>query len=792
MKRYFNFCLFSIICSTAIANNDFNDWQDYDFCQNQSDRLCNGYYIEPKYPLEITKNHPLDTIIINADKTKLVNQKKSTFDGNVSITKNNQQLKADHVAIQQNTQGKIESFTADGNVRLIEPGMRVLGSRGKVLQKPNYKVIYDAKYRIYTRHARGDASKIEIFEDQTMELPNASYTTCKPGNNNWCLKAKKISLNKTTGRGEAWDAKMYVKDIPIFYTPYINFPIDSRRKTGFLPPIWGHDSKNGTTFGIPFYWNMAENYDYTVSPFYMSKRGYKFDNQFRYLTNNSSGNIRFNFLPNDSSYRNLKHRRYRHALWFSNNLIIDKNWKLFVNYNKVSDNDYLYNFGQDVGQNNQNITNTIYENSLEEVMQNSSLHLEQSAKLENINKYGLFKLRILQYQTLYPSDGLKAEEQYKKMPEVAWDSNYINLPAKYRIKYNINYTDFKLNSIDALNNGALGKRTTGKRINSRPSLEHPFYASYGYLKPRVQLDYLSYKDLHLNNFAKLNHNSTNPSRAIPMFDINSGLNFIKPLSNNWQQTLEPKLYYLYVPKTDQTRYPVFDTTAAEFSYDQLFRDNRYNGPDRLADANQVTLGVKTGLYPENGEEKASFGIARTRYFRGLTSYLGENLEFGRWSPIGMLLDYRVNPQILLEANVVRQKLNQTRSSTLNAQYKLEDQKIINLGYQYVRFTTVPQHQGQSSIVWSIRENLNLLGKFDYDLSQKRPVYTLAGMELHGCCTILRIAVARSLLPKENFSTKQYNTKFLAQIVFKGFTGVGDLESNYISGKIPGYTAKERF
>ena len=158
----------------------------------------------------------------------------------------------------------------------------------------------------------------------------------------------------------------------------------------------------------------------------------------------------------------------------------------------------------------------------------------------------------------------------------------------------------------------------------------------------------------------------------------------------------------------------------------------------------------------------------------------------------MLLDYRVNPQILLEANVVRQKLNQTRSSTLNAQYKLEDQKIINLGYQYVRFTTVPQHQGQSSIVWSIRENLNLLGKFDYDLSQKRPVYTLAGMELHGCCTILRIAVARSLLPKENFSTKQYNTKFLAQIVFKGFTGVGDLESNYISGKIPGYTAKERF
>ena len=777
----FLFLLINLIVNVAIASEDFNDWELND------GQLCGGCYIEPKYPLELTKNHPPNTLIINANKTKLVSKGLSTFNGNVAIAKNNQLLTADQANVQQNTNGEIESFTALGKVNLIEPNIRIIGNKAEVLQKKNYKVIYDANYRLYNRHARGSATKIEVFDnDGIMSLPNASYTTCKPGNNTWCLKAKKLVFNKTTGRGTAWHTKMYVKDVPIFYWPYLNFPIDDRRQTGFLQPSFSNDSRNGASFGIPFYWNMAPNYDYTGTPFYMSKRGTKFDNRFRYLTNKSLGDLQFNFLPKDLAYN----KKFRHAIWFSNNLNIAEHCNLFIKYNKVSDNDYLYDFGQDIGQASQTITNNTPEASLEEAMQNSSLHLEQSAKLENFNKYGLLKVRVLQYQTLHPSKGPTAQEQYKKMPEIAWSSNFIYLPMQYRTKYNISYIDFKLRDI---NDNNIGSLTTGKRIHLRPSLERNFYASYGYVKPRVQLDTLSYQDLQLDSLSKLNNKPNNPSRVIPILDINSGLNFTKTLSNNTQQTLEPKIYYLYVPKVDQYRYPIFDTTATEFSYDQLFRDNRYNGPDRLAEANQVTLGVKSSLYPENSEEKASFGIARARYFRGLTSYTGENLEFGRWSPIAMVLNYHINPQISLEANIVRQKLNQTRSSTFTGQYRLTDQKIINIGYQYVRFTPTPQHLGQTSVTWLIKNNINLVGKFDYDLSQKRPAYSLAGVELHGCCTILRFAWARSLLPEENFLKKQYDNKFMLQIVFKGLNGgVGNLGSSYISSRIPGYMPKEGF
>jgi LPS-assembly protein len=757
--------LMIIICQSINADypNEDLDWLP------QNNHLCGGCYIEPKYPLEITKNLPVNTIVINANKNKLT-KTGSIYSGNVVIAQNNQQLIADEAVAKHNAKGEIELFKAFGNVILTEPGIRIIGTKAEYIPPKKYKIIHNANYRIYNHHSRGVASNIEVFDNGIISLPNASYTTCQPKNNTWNLKSKKMILNKNTGRGESWHTTMYVNDVPVFYLPYFNFPIDNKRKTGFLTPIFGSNSRNGFNMGVPFYWNMAENYDYTVTPVYMSKRGLKFDNKFRYLTTNSSGSLQFNFLPKDSSYN-----KFRYAVWFKNKTNINKNWNLSVKYNKVRDNNYLYDFGKDLGQ-------TV--SSLEEGIQNSSVHLEQSAKLENINQYGVFKFRVLQYQTVHPTDGPLAQEQYKKMPEISWNSNYIYLNQQYRFKYGVNYTDFKLRKIDPNNIMA-----TGSRVHFLPSIERPYYTAYGYLNPRIQIDTLSYQKL---SYQKLNNNS-NISRVIPVIDLNSGLNFTKNLSNNMEQTLEPKLYYLYIPKIEQQRYPIFDTSATEFSYDQLFRYNRYNGPDRLADANQVTFGVKSGFY-QDGEEKAAIKIARARYFRELTPYLGEPLGFGKWSPIAIALNYQFNQKICLLADLVRQKLNQTRSSTFSMQYKFTEQQIINVGYRYAKFVAVPERQAQTSVSWAINDSINLLGKLDYDLHQKRPVYSLAGVEINKCCIILRFAVARSLLPTENLLQKRYNNKFLAQIVFKGLSNgtIGSLGSNYISSKIPGYMAKEKF
>lgn len=759
--------IFNINTIYANNNNNNRDWQTGHYCSKEANILCGGCYIETEYPLAITKNLPKDTLIINADQTKLISKGRSNFTGNVIVAKNNQQLTANQVEVQQDNKEKIESLTAIGNIKLIEPGILITGNRAESWIKNNYKIIYNSNYRIYNHHGRGTAQQIEVFDNGITNLPNASYTTCQPNNNTWYLKAKKIQFNKNNGIAKAWHTKMYIKNIPIMYVPYISFPIDRKRHTGFLLPTLESNSKNGLSFGVPFYWNIADNYDYTINPIYMKKRGLKLNNQFRYLSDKAAGNIRFNFLPQDQI-----NNKFRYLTSVSHQQQLHKNWNIFIKYNKASDNNYLYNFGKDAGQMNQKISyNNILESSLEETIQNSSSHLEQSARLENTNKYGLLKFKMLNYQTLHPEKGPNTQEQYKKIPEISWNANYINLPAKYRVQYKINYTNFYLaNAIH------------GQRIHILPSLERPLYASYGYLKPRLQIDVLSYQKLKNNN------NASNMSRAIPIFDINSNLNFTKKLANNMEQTLEPKLYYLYIPKVAQERYPIFDTNATEFSYDQLFRYSRYNGIDRLADTHQVTFGLKTSIYSESGEEKASFKIARARYFHSLTPYLGENLGFEKWSPIGIAINYQINPKLLLEANIVRQKLNKTRSNSIDGQYKFDDQKIINLGYQYSKLSTTPQHQVLSSFIWKARENIILLGKLDYDLNIKRTAFSLAGVEIHGCCLALRLAVAKSLLPTENISNKQYDTKFLAQIIFKGLAndGFGSFGSNYISGKIPGY------
>lgn len=793
--------------------NDNTDWQNLSRHSDKSIRLCSGCYVESKYPVDITQNVDPDTLVINADRTKLIPKGKSTFEGNVVIAKNNQKLTTERAIVTQNSEGRIASFLAIGKVKLLEPGIRLLGSKGNFIVQENYKIMYNINYRIYNRHATGDAEQLEVFEDQTMIMPNATYTTCAPNNQVWKLHAKRVKLNQVTGRGEAWHAKMYIKDVPIFYWPYVNFPLDKRRQTGFLLPIINNNTNDGFTVGLPWYWNIATNYDYTFSPIYMTKRGLKVNNQFRYLTNKSLGVIRFNFIFKDNAYKNyinekISHRtaildndlRYnrlfnakknvRYGITYHNINYINNIGKMYINYNKVSDDHYLKDFGKDLGQVR---LNSSFKNfgkyhnlygagaSIEELSHSSSQHLEQSIGLENSNQYGIFNIRLHQYQTIYPLVATKSEEQFKKFPEINWYNHAVQIAPMTYARFNFNYTDFKLRKIENLE-----PKTTGNRLNLRPSIEYSMLNSYGYSRSRLQLDILNYHNLKLNKFDLSANKPTNSARIIPIFDINNGLYLYKNLSNNWQQMLEPRIYYLYVPKRKQDHYPVFDSQFIEYSYHQLFRDNRFTGYDRLADANQITFGIKTSLNFK-GEEKASFAIARARTFTRQIPYLQEQLVPGKWSPIAMLLNYRVSSKCFLENNLVMDQLiKRFRTNTITSQYVFSEDKIINLSYQYSKYKEIPEHQWQASSVWAVNDRFNLLAKIDYDLSRKKILYSLAGLEFNSCCTIMRLVVAKHLLFSEDSVKAKYNNKFLAQIIFKGFADLGDLEDNYLSSKIAGH------
>lgn len=784
------------------------DWCDCSLSCSKADKLCGGYYQDESLLQEPSKKSSDNKLIIKSDHSNFISKGISNFSGNVIVTNKYQKLFADKLLVKQNLNSKLESLQVEGKVKLIEPGLRIIGEDLlATLREPEHKKISNANYRFYPKHATGDSTAVEIFSDQKLHMYHATYTTCSPKQQTWKLAANKIILDKTIGRGQAFQAKFYLNQQPIFYLPYISFPIDKNRHTGFMLPSVDDSSKHGFTLNVPWYWNIASNYDYMITPIFMAKRGMKLNNEFRYLTSHSLGRIKYDFIFKDKHYLNLikkhksndgnnksvgykhlKNNDWRYGFWYKNITKITDNWDLYINYNKVTDSYYMKDFGQNLGKIGFfNLSKVVKDNepkfipdyiggvtTMEELLHENSLHLPQAIKLVYINPYGVLNLNFSQYQTLYPIGETSVEEQFKKFPELNWQANKIQLADSCHFKYKFNYTNFKLRQIDDIVN------TTAKRVHFRPSLEYSTFNRYIQVKPRLQLDILNYHDI--TSLPK------HHSRVIPIVDVNSSMYFARNVNNNLQQTLEPHLYYLYVPKVYQKQYPNFDSKFIEYNYRQLFLDNRYTGFDRISDANQLTLGMKTSVRAIDGIEKISFAVARARYFKKPTPQLQENLNFNHWSPITMLFVYNFNRKLSLEADLILEKIHKIRNASLSSQYKFTPEKIINVGYQYAKFNAIANHQIQVSSFFAIKQNMNLLGKVDYDLSKKRLSYALLGLDLDSCCIGLRLAISRSYLTNRTAEQIKYNNKFLAQIIFKGFTALGSLEDNCFSDKAP----KSRF
>jgi LPS-assembly protein len=814
------------ICINEDVN--FDDW-----IEDQKNKLCQGYYQEPEYPFPgqpgKIANQPIN---IESDQAHLEPNGKSIFSGHTVATEGNQTIKSDSLTITKNPETKkIQHIYANGNVTITEPGLRIDGNDAEVLYDQDKRIINNANYRLYERHGRGHSTKLTTYGRNKIELPKGSYTTCSPTSNLWHLRGKIVKLNKETGRGEAWHTYLYIKNMQVFYWPYMNFPIDKRRETGFLQPALESSSKHGTTLITPFYWNLAANYDATFTPQHMGHRGFKFDNEFRYLNQYNSSLIHLNFLPHDRGYRNgrlrklekptitnpkdsrvlgLKDNNQRYFMAAKHTTRFDKNWDFEIDYARAGDDNYLYDFTTDLntptimpitslsGLNTlktvqqPNVNNPIYTNQ-------STTQLLQKSLLRYKNQYGSVTTTFSQYQSLHPYEGPSSDQQYQMLPNITGQFNHSfvhNIDASLQA----DYTQFKFDETKTTT-----KKTIGQRYHTRPAISRPLLDEAGiFLRPRIQLDTVNYST-KLSPTDKNSAKAESPSRTIPLFDLNSGLIFEREIvisKSTMLQTLEPRAYFLYVPYKNQQKNPSFDSGAYTFDYSQLFRDNRYSGYDRVSEAKQVALGLVSKFETETGEEKASIGIGRIRYFQdrkdnGITEVIDNTT---RWSPIAAIASYRINPNWNITANVVREKLNKSRSGSLTAQYTLASNKVINVGYQFQRNdslnsrTKMPNHTRQinTSFGWRIDQNIGLLGKLDYDLQQRRAMKILSGLEMHTCCTIVRIVWFKFLNITDSTRVwKKFDHAIGAQLVFKGLgSDVGNMSYNKFTAEIAGYTPSD--
>lgn len=790
-----------------------------------STMLCEGYYQEtppPEAPSLMPGVEP--PINITCLRGEFIEEGPSTLEGKVHLIQGTRQLFANRAVVYRNQKtGKLEKIYAQGNVKITEPGLRLEGSDAEFFAVEDIKKINNAYYRLYQRHARGQAQCITAFGKERLLMENATYTTCSPYENTWHLNANEVRLNRATGRGEAFHSKLYMKDVPIFYFPYVNFPIDDRRQTGFLFPIIETSNNSGLEIAAPFYWNIAPNYDATLTPRLYSRRGLNMEGLFRYLWPMSNGDFQVAYLPYDRLYRQFKqtnllyHPRYvnndprvtalnrrsnaRTAFLAKHATTFNKHLSMNLHYHTVGDDNYFMDFG-----------NTLNTANITQLLQQGTLNYR--------DYHWVALLNVQQYQTLHPFNGPGASYPYERLPQFAFSNSYEDLFCDSIFGSSGEFTHFS-HKRDPFTGYTY---TTGYRVQYRPSWSVPIIYPGWFFKPRLQYDFLNYSvDLGIND--AFNGLRAHPGRAIPMFDVDTGLIFDRPFclfNQDFIQTLEPRAYYLYVPYRDQNALPVFDSSQPGFDYNWLYRDNRFSGLDRLGDANQLTLGITTRFFEScTGFERLNFTVGQIFYFRDRLVTIGNSdlnpqiraqempdYNLGR-SPLIGRMQYQFDDTTRLVGFVEWDTYHRAMNKQgLWFQYHPTDLNVLNIGYQFLQRNPVqvdinvqrpvPINQSDISFAWQLSEKWRMLGRWHYDLERHHSMDILAGLEHQGCCTALRFSVIRFLNPNPGgmniYGTpippgfiNRYQYIFLVQFVFKGFAGVGHNRlSGSLRSSIPGY------
>ncbi|MES2579968.1 MAG: LPS-assembly protein LptD [Pseudomonadota bacterium] len=595
--------------------------------------------------------------------------------------------------------------------------------------------------------SRGDAEAV-LFEGQDKKrLLGARYTTCEAGVDDWYIKAKEIALDDYTQSGSAKNAYVEFKGVPILYSPYLSFSFNNERKSGLLAPSVGTTSRSGFETLIPYYINIAPDMDATVATRYLSKRGMQLQGEFRYLNEDFSGINSVEYLDNDSLSGN---RRY-YANFAHSHQLSDR-WSAGYNIEKVSDNEYFSEMST-------------------RIVSTSRVNLPQQGFVDYVGDVWRFNGLAQKYQTLdetnYP---------YQRLPQ-------LTLTADKEWKYFDTNFYSEWSYFDRNDNAPIA--ATGSRLTLYPSISVPFTQSYGFITPKVGIHSTSY-NLNDNNFNingnTVSNNSAN--RTLPIFSLDSGLYFerdTKVVKNSYTQTIEPRMFYVYIPNKEQDLLPVFDSALADLNLTSLFTENQFTGNDRVNNANQLSLAVTSRMIDKDtGIERFAATIGQRYYFDKQQVVLPGTIQpTNNSSDIIAAMTARLSNKWNLDAfwqyntddaGIVR--------SNLLARYNPEPGKLMNVGYRYTQqFLEQINVSGQ----WPIGRGWYGVGRFNYSIREKTLIESLAGIEYDAGCW-----QARSVIQRVETATADANYGLFFQLELGGLASIGSNPLNLLRRDIPGY------
>lgn len=715
---------------------------------------CNGTYFSP----ELAAPTDSDNTIIEADRSSYTQDGEASLSGNVVIRQPGRKMTADQATINQTT----GDFTLDGDIKVTGVNESFTANHLTGNTKRQHNDLDQVRYSMYSQNAHGDATRVKRDGDIT-HITNGSYTTCEPSQDGWKLSANKIRLDKKKGWGTARHIKLKVKDIPILYLPWMNFPIDDRRKTGLLFPSFTRSSYGGFNYTQPIYLNLHPQLDMLVSPQFVSGRGAGIETKTRYLTRLGAGELNYARLKDDRKFddksRSMASWRHRGSY---------KNWSFGTDINYVSDDFYFKDL--DVV-------------TLDTV---SKTQLPRSAYLRyNKNSWQL-STELQSWQVIDPNLA-RSNYPYRRLPRITLTGQpKINGP--FRFDWVSEYTYFDQGAHIPLGS------TNGSRFHVQPAVSLPLIKSYGYITPKARV-YSTYYDLH----GRKSLTEDSPRRSLIGASIDSGLFFERNFQlrdRHYIQTLEPRLFYNYVPYRDQSDLPLFDTVLPPFSYSSLFRENRFLGYDRIGDENKLAGGLTSRILDqETGAEIWRFRVGQGRYFKNRRITLDNNrTETSTTTPIVADATFQLNQHWSLYAE--KQWSNGTdlgKQETFRFGYHNPARRYAYIGYRRMRTGNGSTRVRQAEIagMWPISQHWSLLGSNLFDLDTHQSVATIAGVEYRNCCWKVRLVNRRLLANYDRTAEITPRTSLMFQVQLIGLGGFGDKIDSIMEDSIPGYRSLDQ-
>ncbi len=630
---------------------------------------------------------------------------------------------------------------ARGRVRLEQPALLVSGDSLRLDLDDYSGELTQPVYRFPAQQGRGEAEHIDFIDENRFSLQDATYTTCPIDNEDWFLKVADLDIDRSRNVGTAHHASLRFLGVPILYTPWVNFPLSNARKTGMLAPTFGTTERSGLDILVPYYLNLAPNYDATLYPRLLSKRGVQLGGEFRYLLNDASGQNRLEYLPNDSEVD-----RSRWSVALNNIYHFNANTHAGMLYNRVSDDDYF-----------RDLSNLISITSVS--------HLNREVWLATQHANWNADLRAQTFQTLQDSTAAPILEPYARLPQAR-----LGATRTYE-----NGLEFNLTS--EATRFAHPTLTEGTRVLAYPTLRLPLTNSFGFLTPQIGWHGTYYA---LDDSAP----EQRITRNVPIFSLDSGVAFDRPFrfaGVDYEQTLEPRAYYVYAPYREQSAIPVFDTGLLDFSYAQMFTENQFIGGDRVNDANQLTVAV-TSRFTEAGSglERLQVTLGQRYYFSGQQVTLpGVAPRTSNTTDLLALVSGQITRDWRIDTGWQFDTQNGTTiRQNLGASYRPGPGRVLNFGYRFIDQTT---EQIDLSAQWPLSNRWYGMFRYNYSFQDDKLVEGLAGVEYNGGCWAVR-AVFQRLATKENQSTDA----LFFQLELSGMGRLGANPLDVLKHSVPGY------